>query len=57
MFLSRHSILVWHFRSFKRKQRRMRAWHADPAIAEVVLLRSPAEVEQWIGTLSGARQP
>jgi adenylate kinase family enzyme len=56
MFLSRDSILVWHFRSFKRKQRRMRAWHADPAMPGVVLLRSPAEVEQWLGTLSSARQ-
>lgn len=42
------SIVVWHFRSFARKQRRMRAWHADPAMPPVVLLRSPAEVERWL---------
>jgi hypothetical protein len=47
---------VWHFRSFKRKQTRMRAWAADPAMPEVVLLRSRREVEQWVATLSGARQ-
>ncbi|MEU4242179.1 AAA family ATPase [Actinoplanes sp. NPDC026619] len=58
-FLDRESILVWHFRSFKRKQTRMRAWHADPDFpAEVVLLRTPAEVERWFAALpSGAGQP
>ena len=55
-FLDGDSILFWHFRSFKRKQARMRAWHADPARPEVVLLRSPAEVESWFGALSQARQ-
>jgi hypothetical protein len=35
----------------------MLAWHADPAMPVVVLLRSPAEVERWLGALSGARQP
>jgi hypothetical protein len=56
--LSRESILVWHFRSFARKRRRMRAWHADPAMPEVVLLRSPAEVAAWLGGLdrSAARE-
>jgi len=55
-FLSSDSILVWHFRSYKRKQVRMRAWHADPAMPEVVLLRSPREVERWVAELSGARR-
>jgi adenylate kinase family enzyme len=51
-FLNRESILAWHFRSFKRKQRRMRAWHADPNFRpEIVLLRSPAEVERWFAAL------
>ncbi len=50
-FLNRESILVWHFRSFRRKRTRMRAWQADPARPEVVLLRSSREVERW---LSGA---
>ena len=47
----RESILRWHFRSFKRKQRRMRAWHAHPEFPETVLLRSPAEVERWFAGL------
>jgi adenylate kinase family enzyme len=52
-FLARESILFWHFRSFKRKQRRMRAWQADPDFRpEIVLLRTPAEVRRWFATLS-----
>ena len=46
--LARDSILVWHFRSFARKRATMRAWHADPGAPEVVLLRSPADVERWL---------
>ncbi len=53
-FLSRESILLWHFRSFPRKRKRMRAWHADPAMPPVVLLRSPAEVRAWLETLPAA---
>ncbi len=48
LFRSADSIVVWHFRSFARKRRRMRAWQADPAMPPVVLLRSPAEVERWL---------
>jgi hypothetical protein len=48
LLLSTDNIVVWHFRSFARKRRRMRAWHADPAMPPVVLLRSPAEVERWL---------
>jgi adenylate kinase family enzyme len=49
--LSTDNIVVWHFRSFTRKRRRMRAWAADPAMPPVVLLRSPAEVERWLADL------
>jgi len=52
LFLSTDNIVVWHFRSFGRKQRRMRSWRADPALPPVVLLRSPAEVERWLAELS-----
>ena len=56
------SILVWHFRSFRRKRARMRAWQADPEFpVAIVLLRSPREVERWVAALpdrtSGAGQP
>jgi len=55
-FFDRGSILVWHFRSFKRKQRRMRRWHVDPDFPETILIRSPRELESWVASL-GARQP
>ena len=46
---------MWHFRSFKRKQRRMRQWHTDPDFPETVLIRSTRELESWLASL-GARQ-
>ena len=49
--LSRDSILRWHFASFARKRATMRAWHADPAMPETVLLRTPAEVRRWLRQL------
>lgn len=50
-FFDRESILVWHFKSFKRKQTRMRLWHSSPDFPQTVLLRSPVEVEQWFAAL------
>ena len=44
------SIVVWHFRSFSRKRRRMRAWQTDPTMPPVVLLRTPAEVDAWLNS-------
>jgi adenylate kinase family enzyme len=51
------SIVVWHFRSFARKRRRMREWHADPSGPGVALLRSPREVTAWLESLRSARSP
>ena len=45
------SIIVWHFRSFKRKRRRMREWHADPDRPPVVLVRSPRATRAWLRQL------
>ena len=50
---SRDSLVVFHFRSFARKRRRMRAWQADPDFPETVLLRSPADVRRWFAALPG----
>jgi adenylate kinase family enzyme len=49
--LDRESILLWHFKSFKRKQSRMRLWHSSADFPETVLLHSRAEVERWFTAL------
>ncbi|MGW3614810.1 adenylate kinase [Micromonospora sp. NPDC005163] len=46
--LSKDSIVVWHFRSFKRKQQRMRQWQADPEKPPVLLFRTPKAVASWL---------
>jgi adenylate kinase family enzyme len=50
---SADSIVVWHFRSFRRKRQRMRRWHADPAGPPILLFRSPAAVTRWLEALPG----
>ncbi|MGH8920251.1 MAG: adenylate kinase, partial [Acidimicrobiales bacterium] len=45
---ARDSIVVWHFRSFARKRRRMRTWAADPPGPSVVLLSSPRAARRWL---------
>ena len=52
--LARDSIIVWHFRSFARKRARMRAWAADRAGPEVVLLTSQAATRRWLASLQPA---
>ncbi|MBU2662660.1 adenylate kinase [Actinoplanes bogorensis] len=54
-FLDRESMLVFHVKSFGRKRRRMRLWHASPDFPETVLLRSPREVETWLATMPSSR--
>jgi adenylate kinase family enzyme len=49
--LGPESIVRWHFRSFSRKRRTMRQWHADPSGPPVVLLDSTAAVDHWLRTL------
>ena len=50
--LGRNSIVIWHFRSFKRKRNRMRAWETDPRLPQVVRFTRPRQVERWIRTLA-----
>jgi adenylate kinase family enzyme len=52
VFLRRDSILVWHFTSFARKRARIRQWATDPSFPPIVVLKSPAEVEAWVASLS-----
>ncbi|HEV8180712.1 MAG TPA: hypothetical protein VGP54_10490, partial [Gaiellaceae bacterium] len=49
---SRDSIVVWHFKSFSRKRRRMRAWEADPNMPAVVRLTSPRQIARWLAALA-----
>ncbi len=49
--LSKDSIVAWHFKSFKRKQDRMRSWHDDPDKPEVMLLKHPAQLASWLDSL------
>jgi adenylate kinase family enzyme len=49
--LSRDSILAWHFRSFSRKRRQMRAWAGNPAGPAVLLFRRPRETDAWLQAL------
>ncbi|MGH3049584.1 MAG: adenylate kinase [Gaiellaceae bacterium] len=49
--LARDSIVAWHFRTFTRKRRLIRAWEADPPVPQFVRLTSPRETERWLATL------
>jgi adenylate kinase family enzyme len=48
---SRDWIVYWHFRSFKRKRKRMQEWAADQSAPATVLLRSPRQTRQWLDAL------
>ncbi len=48
MVLSKDSIIVWHFRSFPRKRRRIRAWATDPTAPPMHRLRRPRDLERWL---------
>ena len=53
--VSRDSIILWHFKSFRRKRHRIRAWASDPSAPEVVRLTSPRQAEHWLARTSRSR--
>jgi len=53
---SKNSIIVWHFRSFANKRRRIRQWQRDPDMPEVILLTSPAATRRWLASQGKAAQ-
>ena len=53
--LSRDSIIVWHFRSWKRKRAIMRALAADADAPPTLLFTRPAQLQRWIDSLEPAR--
>ncbi len=52
-FLSRESLVVWHFTSFRGKRAEMRQWAAAASGARVVLLRSPAGARTFLEAQAG----
>ena len=44
---STQSILVWHFKSFRRKSKRIREWERDGSIP-VLRFTRPHHVERWL---------
>lgn len=52
---NRDSIVRWHFRSFARKRRRMRAWAAAPDGPPVILIHRPKDLETLISRFQDPR--
>lgn len=54
--VSGDSIIWWHFRSFARKRRRIRAWcrAADQGSPRVLRFTTQGAVEDWLGALQTA---
>lgn len=46
--LSRDSIIVWHFRSFRRKRARIRSWAAGQGGPAVLRFTSPRRLGEWL---------
>ncbi len=53
--LSKDAIIVWHFKSFKRKRERIRRWNRDSGGPSIVRLTSSRETELWIAAFAQAR--
>jgi adenylate kinase family enzyme len=49
--LAGDSIIRWHFSSFARKRRRLRAWAADPNGPTVLVFSHPGQVQRWLAAL------
>lgn len=49
VIFSRESILLWHFRSFRRKRDRIKAWEAEGR--NILVFRHPREVDGWVESL------
>lgn len=53
LMLSRDSILLWHFKSFRRKRERIRHWEATLPPEKVVRLTHPRQVDPWLESVAG----
>lgn len=50
--VSRDSIILWHFKSFRRKRDRIRGWAAQTGGPATLVFRSPKQSEAWLKTLA-----
>lgn len=48
------AIIVWHFKSFRSKRERVRAWMADPAGPRVLRFTRARDLDAWIAALDRA---
>ncbi len=48
---STDSIILWHFRSWKRKRQRIRAWASSAEGPRVIAFTHPQEAERWLKSL------
>ena len=46
--VSTDSIIVFHFKSFRRKRQRIRQWLADPSAPPVLRLTSARQTNRWL---------
>ena len=46
--VSTDSIIVWHFKSFRRKRQRIQQWMIDPSAPPVHHFTSARRTEQWL---------
>lgn len=49
--VSLDSILLWHFRSFKSKRKRIHSWQTHYPHIQLIVLRSPKETDAWLRSL------
>jgi len=54
-FFSKEAILLWHFRSFRRKRERIRKMASDPNGIRFLPITSPRQTERWLGELTCGR--
>ncbi|WP_203138628.1 adenylate kinase [Microbacterium sp. JZ31] len=52
---SRDSIVLWHFRSWRRKRTTMRDWEADAGAPPVLLFRRARDLERWIQSIESSK--
>lgn len=52
--MSGDSIIVWNFRSFARKRKRVQTWLSDPIGPTVIRLTSPRATRRWLADVRPA---